>query len=197
MLKKIYISKNLEETLGIVGLCYLAVLGCIAFFLVRFLVGAMLDSLSPTAATRAPLPTFDPVVLASLQPATSSTATPQPSTTPAPEASTSTAVASSSASSSPTPVSPAAVSLQILNGTTKSGLATSWQERFTAAGFAHIVVGYTTVRDATGTTVIYRPSRGAAVPLVRDVLIAHGTATSIARPGEEGAPYDVTIIVNQ
>lgn len=91
------------------------------------------------------------------------------------------------------------VSLQILNGTTISGLAKAWQGKFEDAGFQVIALGNASRQDYIGVEIVSKLSKKEIIPVIREVFARFGVSEDTIREieGVEESEYDVVIILGR
>lgn len=97
------------------------------------------------------------------------------------------------------PPAPGEISLQLLNGTSITGLAKVWQGKFEDAGFQGITIGNAAQRDYSGVEITTRPSKKEILTVIRATLTQYGVSEDAVREitGSEEGEYDVVIILGK
>ena len=88
------------------------------------------------------------------------------------------------------------LSIQVLNGTTVSGLAKEWKERFEAKGVTIAYLGNASTRNLSGMTIRYKKTLEQQLldPLM-DVFSFQNIKASLAPDEPESSEFDVTILI--
>jgi hypothetical protein len=133
---------------------------------------------TPVPAANTPVPLLTP------------TATPSISTSPTPTPS---SVATPSAPPSATAPAPGAISLRVLNGTTKAGAATDVGKTLSQAGFKVTGVGNAPSQTATSTIIYYQTGQSAAAQEIQQQLSSY--APTLQESSSEANPYTALVVL--
>lgn len=88
------------------------------------------------------------------------------------------------------------LSIQVLNGTTISGLAKTWQGYLEAEGFKNLTIGNASKRTYTGATIQYKVSAVEALPILKAILTERGL--SVSREEEQNSiSFDIVLIIGK
>ncbi|MEK7212176.1 MAG: LytR C-terminal domain-containing protein [Patescibacteria group bacterium] len=187
---KIRKIKNIEPFLGLLGLAYIFVLLLAATVLVNFLVRGALSMLVSAGYKQQPPPVFNlDAASAILEGRGIETGSLLPAPLPL-------FTATTSVSSTASQLSPADVSLRILNGTYVEGLAKSWQGKFKDAGFENVSMGNAQARNYIRTLIIYKPERENVLSSILEILESGGV-TEVDKQADADSPTDVIIVVHK